>query len=115
MREKIKDRTRLLHIIEAIDNILEFKEGVDYEAFVNNKLLKFGIFYNVAIIGEAAYKLTKDFIETHTDVPWREIINMRHVLIHGYYQIDPEILWETVNNDLPLLREAVSRYLNNEI
>lgn len=43
MREKIKDRTRLLHIIEAIDNILEFKEGVDYEAFVNNKLLKFGI------------------------------------------------------------------------
>jgi len=115
MREKIKDRTRLLHIIEAIDNILEFKEGVDYEAFVNNKLLKFGIFYNVAIIGEAAYKLTKDFIETHTDVPWREIINMRHVLIHGYYQIDPEILWETINNDLPLLREAVNRYLNNEI
>lgn len=112
MREKIKDRTRLLHIIEAIDNILEFKEGVDYKTFVNNKLLKFGIFYNVAIIGEAAYKLTKDFIETHTDVPWREIINMRHVLIHGYYQIDPEILWETINNDLPLLREAVSRYLN---
>lgn len=111
MREKIKDKTRLLHIIEGIDNIMEFKKDVDYESFVNNKLLKFGIFYNVAIIGEAAYKLTKEFVDAHSDVPWREIINMRHVLVHGYYQIDPEILWETINNDLPPLREAVSRYL----
>lgn len=113
MREKIKDKTRLLHMIEGIDNIMEFKKGVDYESFVNNKLLKFGIFYNVAVIGEAAYKLTKDFTESHSDVPWRAIINMRHVLVHGYYQIDPEILWETINNDLPPLREAINRYLED--
>ena len=56
MREPIKDRTRLLHILEGINNILEFKEGIDYDSFVENKLLKFGIFYNVKIIGEAAYK-----------------------------------------------------------
>ena len=52
------------------------------------KLGKYAIFYNVAIIGEAAYKLTKEFIESHNDVPWRSIINMRHVIVHGYYQID---------------------------
>lgn len=114
MREAIKDRTRLLHILEGIDNIMEFKEGVDYDSFLNNKLLKFGIFYNVAIIGEAAYKLTKEFIASHPDVPWRDIINMRHVLVHGYYQIDPEILWETVNNDLVSLREAVMVYLEED-
>lgn len=45
-------------MMEGIDNIMEFKEGVDYETFANNKLLKFGIFYNVTIIGEATYKLT---------------------------------------------------------
>ncbi|MBQ3582395.1 MAG: hypothetical protein II976_05545 [Alistipes sp.] len=49
MRERIKDRTRLLHMLEGIDNIMEFKEGVDFETFANNKLLKFGIFYNVTI------------------------------------------------------------------
>ncbi len=111
MREAVKDRTRLMHILEAISNIMEFKEGVSYEDFAENKLLKFGIFYNVTIIGEAAYKLTKEFVATHTDVPWRDIINMRHVLVHGYYQIDPEILWETINNDLVSLKEAVENYL----
>ena len=114
MRERIKDRTRLLHMLEGIDNIMEFKEGVDFETFANNKLLKFGIFYNVTIIGEAAYKLTKEFIASHSDVPWRDIINMRHVLVHGYYQIDPEILWETVNNDLVELKTALLRYLKEE-
>lgn len=101
-----------MHILEAIGNIMEFKEGVSYDDFAKNKLLKFGIFYNVTIIGEAAYKLTKEFIATHTDVPWRDIINMRHVLVHGYYQIDPEILWETINNDLVSLKEAVEGYLS---
>lgn len=114
MREPIKDRSRLLHMLEAIDNIMEFKEGVSYEDFVQNKLLKFGIFYNVAIIGEAAYKLTKEFIESHPEVPWRAIINMRHVIVYGYYQIEPQILWETINNDLVELKEAVVSYLKEE-
>ena len=101
-------------MLEAIDNIVEFKEGVSYEDFAQNKLLKFGIFYNVAIIGEAAYKLTKEFISSHSEVPWRAIINMRHVLVHGYYQIEPQILWETINNDLMELKEAIERYLTEE-
>ena len=62
MRESIKDKSRLLHMLEAIENIMEFKQGIGYDEFSQNKLLKFGIFYNVAIIGEAAYKLTKEFI-----------------------------------------------------
>lgn len=114
MRESIKDKSRLLHMLEAIENIMEFKQGIGYDEFSQNKLLKFGIFYNVAIIGEAAYKLTKEFIESHTEVPWRAIINMRHVLIHGYYQIEPQILWETINNDLVELQEAIKSYLKEE-
>ena len=68
----------------------------------------------MAIIGEAAYKLTKEFTSTHTEVPWRAIINMRHVLIHGYYQIEPQILWETINNDLIELKEAIEKYLKED-
>ena len=110
MREPIKDRSRLLHMLEAIDNIMEFKEGVSYEDFAQNKLLKFGIFYNVAIIGEAAYKLTKEFIATHNEVPWRAIINMRHVLVHGYYKIRPKQLWNTIEQDIPELRPFIEQY-----
>ena len=67
----------------------------------------------MAIIGEAAYKLTKEFIASHPEVPWRDIINMRHVMVHGYYQINPSILWETINNDLVSLKEAVEQYLKD--
>ena len=45
-------------------------------------------------------------------MPWRSIINMRHVIVHGYYQIDAEILWETINNDLADLKTAVEGYIN---
>lgn len=111
MRDSSKDKTRLLHILEAIDNINEFKQGILYDDFVQNKVLKYAIFYNVTIIGEAAYKLSKEFVETHTEVPWRAIINMRHVMVHGYYQIDADILWETINNDMADLQTIVKQYL----
>ena len=77
MRETSKDKTRLLHIIEAIDNINEFKKDVSYENFVE-----------------------------------KSIINMRHVIVHGYYQIDADILWDTINNDLAELKQAVEKYLS---
>ena len=107
MREPINDTTRLLHILEAINNINEFKQNVDFESFCNNKILKYAIFYNVAVIGEAANKLSKDFIDNHNEIPWRDIINMRHVIIHGYYTIDDEILWETIIHDIPHLKLAI--------
>lgn len=114
MREAIKDQTRLLHMLEAINNIQEFTEGIEFEQFIDNKLLKFSIFYNVGIIGEAAYKLSKEFITAHPQVPWRDIINMRHVIVHGYYQIDAEILWETVQNDLEILKVNLRSFLNEK-
>ena len=64
----------------------------------------FAVVKNVEIIGEAAYKLTLDFKESNPVVDWQVVVNMRHVLVHGYYNIDPQVLWDTVNNDLPTFR-----------
>ena len=113
MREPINDITRLRHMLEAIDNINEFKQDITFESFCNNKLLKYAIFYNVAVIGEAAYKLSKDFLHNHSNVPWRDIINMRHVIIHGYYTIDDEILWETITYDIPLLKATIMKIIDS--
>ena len=109
MREKIKDKTRLLHIVEAIDNIAEFLEDKTFEAYSNDKILKFAVIKNLEIIGEAAYFLTKEFKNQHKTIEWQDLIGMRHILVHGYYQIKDEIVWATVETDLePLKREVLS-------
>lgn len=107
MREKPKDKTRLLHMLEAIDNIFEFTEGITFEAYKSDKILRFAVIKNLEIIGEAAYLLTKNFREKHLDVEWNVIIGMRHVLVHGYYQIKDEIVWATIQTELQPLRDRI--------
>lgn len=65
----------------------------------------------IEIIGEAAYKLTDEFVDTHTDVPWKVIRGMRHYLVHEYYQVSKESLWDTLTVDLPELRPFIINYI----
>jgi len=112
MREKPKDNERLLHMIEAIDNIFEFIENKSFDNFKNDKILRFAIIKNLEIIGEAAYLLTKEFKEHHTLVNWNDLIGMRHILVHGYYQIKDEIVWATVETELDPLKKDIMRLLS---
>ena len=84
MREELKDKTRLLHMLEAINNIFEFVDGVNFDEYKSNKILRFAVIKNLEIVGEAAYLLTKEFKESHPEVEWIPVIGMRHVLVHGY-------------------------------
>ena len=111
MREKNKDKARLLHIIEAIDNIFEFTNNKTFETYRQNKMLRFAIIKNLEIIGEAAYLLTNEFKKEYSEIEWHALIGMRHVLVHGYYQIRDEIVWDTIETDLPPLREKVQLIL----
>lgn len=113
MRERIKDKNRLQHIIDSIDIILQRTEGLTYEVFSSDRILFGGIIYYTLIIGEAAYKLTKPLIESNPQVNWQEIADMRHHLVHGYYQVDSTIVWAVVQKDLKPLREQVSLILAN--
>jgi uncharacterized protein with HEPN domain len=113
MREKIKDTTRLLHIVEAIDNVFEFTEHTTFEEYQANKLLRFAVVKNLEIIGEAAYLLTKEFKKEHPEVEWESVVYMRHVLVHGYYQIKDEIVWGTIQRDLKPLKEQVEKYIKD--
>lgn len=112
MREKPKDKGRLLHIQTAIDNINEFLTGKTAEDFVSDKLLYFAVVKNLEIIGEAAYMLTLEFRENHTEISWKDIINMRHILVDDYYQVDASIVWSTIDNDLPQLKQHIQIYLS---
>ena len=110
MREKPKDINRLSHIIEAIDNLFEFTKGISFDGYKGNKILRFAVIKNLEIIGEAAYLLTNEFKEKHPEVEWKVIIGMRHVLVHGYYQISDEMVWATIQTELLPLKEKVELY-----
>lgn len=111
MREKPKDKTRLLHILEAIDNIFEFTKDVSFEEYQSNKILRFAIIKNLEIIGEAAYLTTKEIRTQHPEIDWDIVIGMRHVLVHGYYQIRDEIVWEAVQSDIGPLKTKIETIL----
>lgn len=111
MRESIRDKDRLKHILQAINNINEFLKNKSEEDFLNDPILYHAIVNNLSIIGEASYKLTKDFIENHPVTPWRHIINMRHFLVHGYYQVSKRIVWDTAKSDLGNLKKEIEKYV----
>ncbi len=98
-------------MLEAIDNIFEFVNGKSFEVYTNDKILRFAIIKNLEIIGEAAYLLTKDFKNNHNSIEWSDIIGMRHILVHGYYQIKDEIIWATIETELKPLKDNIQKIL----
>lgn len=115
MRERIKDSDRLKHILDAMNVIIENKEKHSYEEIVSDKIVLFGFVKHVEIIGEAVYKLTKEFRGQHPEVEWYIIEGMRHVLVHDYYKIKPEQLWDAIENDIPQLKPLIEELYNKEI
>lgn len=78
-----------------------------------DKLRYFAVVKNVEIIGEAAFMLSREFKEKHSQMPWNDIIRMRHVLVHGYATILPELLWQTALVDVPILKKQVETIVNS--
>lgn len=111
MREPLNDRSRLEHIVSAIDTILERTNGLTYESLTSDKILFGGIVYYTMVIGEAAYCLSKPFKNKYNETDWSQITKMRHNLVHGYYQVDPDVVWSVIKDDLAPLREQVNRYI----
>lgn len=105
MRDKVNDPERLDLMREAIANIEEFMRGVDSSSsFVANKILCHAVSYNLQCIGENAYKLSRDFVSSHPGVDWESIEGLRHVLVHDYYTVDFELVWNILDKDLPELK-----------
>jgi uncharacterized protein with HEPN domain len=100
MRSPEQDKERIKHILESIENILNFTEGITYEEFMSNVMLRHAVFHNFVIIGEAANLLTKEYQKENLSVDWGEIIGMRNFLVHGYYTVQNYIVWQTIKDDL---------------
>ena len=113
MRAKSRDNGRLEQIIEAIDNVFEFVEGVTFDEYRSNKMMRFAVVKNLEIVGEATYMLSKEFKAQHSEIDWQDIIAMRHLLVHGYYHISDEEIWIMISDDLPQLKERINQIIEN--
>lgn len=99
------------HILSAIERIERHVADADELAFMSSELLQDAVVRNLEVIGEAANKIVQadaDFAARHANIPWQVMYAMRNRLSHGYDQIDFEMVWKTVCNDLPDLYRAIS-------
>ncbi len=113
MKGKLGDRQRLMHIIEAIDEIQQYTSGISQKSFLSNSMMRFACIKQLEIIGEAANAITSETKSMFTDLEWRQIIGMRHILVHEYFGVDFELIWQVITNDLPILKSKVLDVLDN--
>lgn len=101
---------RLAHILDAIAEVAgEVAKGRG--VYDTDKLVRVFVMYQLQVIGEAATRLPEPIRQAHSEIPWRQIIGMRHLLVHGYAQIDPDTVWEVARRDLPTLERQVRAIL----
>lgn len=113
MREPIRDRQRLLHILEAIDRLQTYAGDLSKDELEADVLRYYGIVKNIEIIGEASNMLTREFREEHSEVNWRVIANMRNFLVHEYFRVEKNVVWSVIHSDIVELKSQVLRYLEN--
>lgn len=110
MREEIRNKERLNHIVKSIDRIMRYTAGKKYEDLLADDMMYYAVVKNIEMIGEAANMLTEEFITSHPDTPWKMIRGMRNYIVHEYFQIDSVVVWDVITNELAKLREQVVSY-----
>lgn len=103
------DQVYLEHILEAISKIESFVNGLTKFDFDRNVLIQDAVIRNFEIIGEASKKISKQFTQEHSGIPWQDMAGMRDKLIHDYLDVDLDVIWRTIESDLPLLKEMLSK------
>lgn len=108
-----KDNTLYLgHIRDAIAKVERYIADVTYEQFLNDEMMIDAVTRELEIIGEATSNLSDDFRKTHSEMPFRDIIDMRNILIHNYAGVNTKVVWDTCKTDLPALKSFVAAVLN---
>ena len=101
------------HILDAINTIEEYLHGVSEKKFKATRLLQDGTIRQIEIIGEAVRHVSKNIRKTYPEIPWQDIAGMRDKLIHNYFGVDIEKVWDTAKGDLPLLKKQAIQILKD--
>jgi uncharacterized protein with HEPN domain len=111
VRDDQKDnRIYLWHIRDAIRRIESHTEGGE-EDFFQSEIVQNAVLWNIGIIGEASRQVSDWLKESHPEVPWQQIIAMRNRIVHEYFNVDLNLLWQVVERNVPVLKVQVEDIL----
>ncbi len=108
-----EDGVRLRHMLDAAQQTSAFMEGRSREDLDNDTMLMLAVVRLVEIIGEAAQNTSKDIQSASPDIPWRQIKGIRNRLAHAYFDVDLDVIWDIIENDLEQLIQTLERLLDS--
>ena len=108
MQDRLGNKVRLQHILDAIIDIENYIQDADLESFVNNSMMFNASLRKLEIIGEASNRLSEDLLLKSADIPWARIIGLRNLVIHEYFGVDDFTIWNVIKINLPDLKEKVA-------
>ena len=99
-------------IKDAISKIDKYSKGLSFDKFSKNNLVIDAVVRNLEVIGEAAKNIPTDFKKEYKDIPWSKIAGMRNIIVHEYFSVDLEILWQTIQQDILELKKLIGKIKN---
>ena len=101
-------------ILDSIEKIERYTKELNYEDFIENQMVVDAVIRNLEIIGEASNNLSKELRSKFSDIPWKRMIGLRNIVVHGYFGIDLSIIWEIITKNLPDTKPDIIE-MNNKI
>lgn len=104
----------LRDMLDNANRAMRFTEGFDYETFSKDEKSVYAVIRAVEIIGEATRNIPDEVRGKYPEIPWREAADMRNKLVHRYFGINLEVIWQTISEDLPMLANMLQKILRRE-
>jgi uncharacterized protein with HEPN domain len=110
----LPDVVYLRHMLDAIQRLEDYAARITRDQFDRDTLIQDGFVRQITVLGEAAGKISNSFAASHPDIPWPDITGIRHKLVHDYFTVDIDVVWDTATVSAPNLRPLVEAALRSE-